>query len=115
MERKLCPSCRQRPVAVNYVKNEKTYYRRLCDVCGKLKANQKPKAPAWFISGYRKKPHCEKCGFKAKFADQLAVFYVDGNLKNNDWSNLKTVCLNCQVEVFKLKLPWKAGPLLPDY
>lgn len=71
--------------------------------------------PAWARSGYKKKPHCEKCGFKAKVPDQLNVFCVDGNLKNNNWTNLKTICANCTIEVAKSKLPWKASPVVPDF
>ena len=44
-----------------------------------------------------------------------AVFYVDGNLRNNNHFNLKTVCLNCCQEVYRSKLPWKRSTLTPDY
>lgn len=114
-DRKLCPVCRQRPVAINCIKNEKTYYRKVCDVCSRKGKQLRPVPPAWVRSGYKKKPHCEKCGFKAKYPEQLGVFYVDGNLKNNNWSNLKTICLNCQQEVYKSRLPWRESPLEPDF
>jgi hypothetical protein len=114
--RKLCPTCNQRPVAINCVKNEKTYYRKVCDICSRIGKKLKPKPPSWAQSGYTKKVQCERCGFKAKYVpDQLGVFYVDGNLKNNNWLNLKTVCLNCQQEIYKSKLPWKPAPIVPDF
>ena len=71
--------------------------------------------PGWARSGYTKKDKCERCNFKFKFLTQSRVFYLDGNLNNNDWTNLKTLCLNCQEEVFKSKLPWKPSPLVADF
>lgn len=114
--RPLCPTCNARPVAVNYIKEDIAHYRTQCDTCIRKGKKVKPAAPAWFKSGYRKKPQCEQCGFKAKFPEkQLNVFHVDGNLKNNDRANLKTICLNCTQEVFKSRLPWKTGPVTPDF
>lgn len=114
-ERKLCPNCKQRPIAINYIRNGEYHYRKFCDVCGRLRKKLAPKRSAWVLSGYKKKPHCEKCGFRAQFPEQLGVYYLDGNLKNNQWHNLKTLCLNCQVEVAKLRLPWRQDPLEPDF
>lgn len=113
--RKLCPICNHKPVAVNYIKNGVTHYRTTCDGCNRAGVKKSKTIPSWARSGYKKKPHCERCGFKAKYPEQLSVFYVDGNLKNNNWVNLKTICLNCQQEVYKLRLPWKQGPLAPDF
>jgi len=45
----------------------------------------------------------------------MTVFYIDGNLKNAAFNNLRTVCLNC-VEVIKRKeINWKRGDLQIDY
>jgi hypothetical protein len=45
----------------------------------------------------------------------MTVFYIDGDLKNNKLSNLRTICLNC-VEVVKRKeVTWKRGDLQVDY
>jgi len=76
MTRKICSTCNQRLVAINYIKNNITHYRSKCDVCAR--AGRKDKAvPAWYKSGYRKKPQCEKCGFKFKFpTEQSAVYYL---------------------------------------
>ena len=72
--------------------------------------------PTWFKAGYRKKATCERCGFKAKFLDkQMAVYHVDGNLKNVSTINLKTVCLNCRVEIAQSKVPWRESPIIPDF
>lgn len=114
-DRKLCPVCRANPVAVNYVKDEVTHYRSSCTACIRKGKKLKPVPPAWAVSGYKKKPQCEKCGFKFKFLEQSNVFYVDGNLKNNNWANLKTICLNCQQELYKSKVGWKASPIVPDF
>lgn len=115
--RKLCPTCNAHPVAVNYHDREgRVHYRTMCSSCIHKGRKVKPAAPAWFKSGYRKKDKCERCGFKAKHPeDQLRVFYLDGNLRNNTSTNLKTICLNCQVEVYKSKLPWQAADLVPDF
>jgi hypothetical protein len=42
------------------------------------------------------------------------VYHVDGNLHNTELKNLKTVCLNCTIELQKVDLPWKPGDLEPD-
>ena len=42
-----------------------------------------------------KKGYCEECGFKPKHMVQLDVDHIDGNKKNNDISNLMTLCANC--------------------
>lgn len=114
-QRPLCPTCSARPVAVNYIKEGTTHYRRQCDACLRKGKKIKPRPPLWTKSGYKKKPQCEKCGFVAKHPDQLHVFYLDGKLNNTNWSNLKTICANCAIEVGRSKLPWKAGPILPDF
>lgn len=114
-DRPLCPSCKERPVAVNCYKDKRIYYRKLCDKCLRKGRKLKPQSPAWTKTGYKKKPQCEKCGFVSKHVDQLNVFHIDGNLKNTDWVNLKTVCLNCTVDIFRSRLKWKTGPALPDF
>lgn len=105
--RSLCPVCNSKPVAVNYTRNDITYYRSKCDSCARKNVKVRAKPMAWVKSGYKKKPHCEKCGFVAKLSDQLQVFHVDGSLKNTNWANLKTICANCAIEVYKSALPWK--------
>jgi hypothetical protein len=116
MDRPLCPVCHSRPVAVNCHRNNKVYYRRVCDVCARAGKKFKPMPPSWFRAGYRKQTVCDKCGWRAKYPDrQMTVFYVDGNLKNNNLFNLKSVCLNCRVEIATSKLPWRESPLTPDF
>jgi len=116
MSRPLCAVCLHTPAAVNYHSEGKIHYRKLCDQCIRKGKKVKPSAPAWFKNGYRKKERCEKCGFKAKYPeDQLRVFHLDGNLKNNSTSNLKTICLNCQQEVVKGKLSWAPANVVPDF
>ena len=97
--RKLCEVCGKKPAAINYKREGITYYRTRCDSCIRKKKNKPAPVPSWHKAGYKKKPHCEKCGFKAKYKDQLFVYYTDGNLNNNSLSNLRTKCSNCQYEV----------------
>lgn len=115
MKRPICPACQQRARAVNYYKDGIPHYRSRCEVC--IKKNKKIKAPIprWQAAGYKKKPACDKCGFRARYSAQLLVYHVDGNLHNTDVRNLKTVCLNCVEEIKRSDLPWQRGDLEPDF
>lgn len=112
-ERIVCPCCCLKPVAINYHKNDVTYYRDRCDQCYRKK--KKPKPAGWIRSGYKKKDKCEKCGFKMRHVDQSLVYHVDGNVDNNDWLNLKTICANCSIEISNAKERWKPSKLRPDF
>lgn len=109
--RSLCKECGQRPVAINYYKDKKPYYRSKCDHCAR---GLEVGLPKWYISGYRQKDNCEKCGFKSKYKEQFNVFHIDGNLDNCRPSNLKTVCANCQRVLHKEGIRWRQGDLVPD-
>jgi len=110
--RPLC-RCNLRPAAVNYKKNGKTYYRKQCDIC--ISAKQIGFGiPNWVKSGYEKKSWCEKCGYKSSYDEQFNVFHIDGNLLNSKYTNLKTICANCQRILYKDNVEWKQGDLLPD-
>lgn len=114
--RPICPTCNERPVAVNYIREEVTHYRRQCDACLRKGRKLKPKAQLWLQKGYRKKPACEVCGFTAKLEQQLTVFHIDGNQKNVDRMNLKTVCLNCAQEVMRSRrYQWKEATVEADF
>ena len=115
LKRNLCPICSQNAVAINYIRDGVHHYRNSCSACIRIGRKLKKDPPTWQRAGYKKKPQCEKCGFKFKLAEQSNVFYVDGNLKNNNDFNLKTVCLNCTREVYKSQLPWKSAPIVPDF
>ena len=70
--------------------------------------------PRWQSSGYKKKPTCDRCGFKARHHSQLLVYHVDGNLNNCELRNLKTVCMNCVADLKRTDSTWKPGDLEPD-
>ena len=110
--RDLCRNCGQRPVAVNYYKEGKPFYRSKCDHCTRGRDNGNP---LWATVGYKKKSVCDKCSYTSKYPEQFNVFYVDGNPANCRFTNLKTVCANCQRTLHRLKLPWKQGDLRPDF
>lgn len=112
MIRKLCKICNLRPVAVNYYKNDKVFYRSKCDHCAK---NRTLERPLWSRIGYKKKSECDRCGFKSKYQEQFNIFYIDGNLLNCKPNNLKTVCANCQRLLEKNEFKWKQGDLKPDF
>lgn len=86
----------------------------MCEYCIKLKRKIKVPSPKWKLDGYKKKSTCDRCGFRAKYAAQLLVYHVDGDLNNTSLRNLKTICQNCVVEIAKSTLPWKPGELEPD-
>ena len=113
--RNLCPTCENRLVAVNKHVGDRIYYRKQCDACLRKGKKLRPKPAAWAKAGYTKKLVCEKCSFKAKMEQQMFVFHLDGNLKNTDWLNLKTVCANCRTELLNSKTGWKQSPLTPDF
>jgi hypothetical protein len=115
MERPICPACSQRFRAVNYHKDGVTHYRARCEYC--IKRNRKIKMPEarWKTAGYKKKPACDRCGFRGKVSAQLLVYHVDGNLNNTGLRNLKTICLNCVEEIRRADLPWRPGDLQPDF
>ena len=114
MIRHKCSACNQRLCAVNYIRYGVTHYRSRCDWCIKKGKKLKVPEPRWKSVGYRKKPMCDLCGFRAKFSAQLMVYHMDGNLHNNSLRNLKTVCQNCAVEIKKTDRTWQVGDLEPD-
>ena len=92
--------------------NEQTR-KAICEECGPVTI--KPRydvkntfrcKKAWkkgskIYNGYKKpyrkykKDYCETCGFMAQHSVQLDVDHIDGNHKNNDPTNLQTLCSNC--------------------
>jgi len=113
--RPLCTQCKSRPRAYAYRRGSKVYWRKLCDTCNRKKKNLRIGGVTPLQrSGYRKKSKCELCGFKAQDTIQLDVFFVDGNLRNTSYTNLKTVCANCQRIGSVKRLGWKIGDLVVD-
>ena len=110
--RPLC-KCGQRPRAVNYKKNNKIYYRSLCEIC--MANGLGFGIPRWYRSGYRIKNQCDKCGFRCVHKEVFRVFHIDGNLDNCRHSNLKTVCSNCAQILGKEGITWRQGDLVADY
>lgn len=112
--RPVCEVCQSRPKAVAYHKYGRIYYRSRCSACLSRGKRLPIAMPLWQRAGYQKKAQCDRCGFRARYQGQLTVWHVDGNLKNCDLRNIKTVCLNCVVEISLLDLPWRRGDLEPD-
>jgi len=103
-ERGTCKQCGVRPRAINYIRNNRTYYRTQCDTC--IEGKNQFKIPEWKIKGYEKKNLCENCGFTAKYTEQLTVTKKD--------RSYKTVCLNCQIELMLASQIPKKG-LVADF
>lgn len=113
--RPLCKQCKAKPRAYGYKKNDKIYWRSLCDSCNRKKNGKRVGGvTALDRSGYKKQKKCELCGFRAQQQSQLDVLFVDGNLKNTNASNLKTVCANCQRLSSVQRLGWGIGDLVVD-
>jgi protein-arginine kinase activator protein McsA len=114
MSRPLCSVCKANPAAINYKSADKIRYRKICSSCAR-KGKKNKEMPAWVKAGYKKKLGCERCNFKAKFTNQIFVFHIDGNLKNNAWTNLRSVCANCRIELQHTTSTWRENPLIADY
>ena len=114
MKRPLCKACEQRPCAVNYYRDSVAHYRSRCETCLRKGKGVKKRIARWESAGYKKKMICDRCGFKARFSAQILVYHVDGNLSNAAHKNLKSICKNCEVELAKLDITWRAGDLEPD-
>ena len=112
--RPLCTKCSQRPAAVNYKKAGKTYYRKKCELCLRY-GGPSGYMPKWHVAGYRIKKQCDKCGHKSNDESHFNVFHIDANLDNCKFSNLKTVCANCQRSLHLEGIRWKQGDLVPDF
>jgi hypothetical protein len=111
--RPLCV-CGQRPAAINYKKNNKTFYRKKCEICSKY-GGIGHGIPKWKQVGYEKKNTCEKCGYTSKHKEQFNVFHIDGSLDNCRFSNLITICAICLRFILKKGVRWKQGDLVPDF
>ena len=110
----MCKVCDVRPRAIAYHKYDRVYYQSRCSVCIRKNKKLKPPVPRWQSGGYKKKSQCDRCGFRARFASQLLVYHVDGDLNNVTPKNLKTVCRNCEVDLAKSDSVWRPGDLQPD-
>jgi hypothetical protein len=111
-DRGVCPVCKKKPVAIANVRNNVTYYRKKCDSCYRKK--RKPAVAGWIRAGYKRKDKCEKCGFRFKYVEQAEVVHINGDISDTNWVNLKTICLNCIIDVQHSVLPWKLASILPD-
>lgn len=115
MQRPLCKTCQSRPRAYGYRKGDKIYWRSECDTCIRISKKMKIGGVVrWQQAGYKKKPRCELCGFKAVIPGQLDVYHVDGNKNNVSAYNLKTICANCQRLKSTQDLGWTMGDLEVD-
>lgn len=100
MTNKKCESCKEHPVTVNYVRNGRTYYRKVCYYCIKKKKQNKDQAIQLLKkSGYKKKTVCDRCGFKSKTLDQIKIHFRDQNPYNVSLTNLRSYCVNCIIEI----------------
>lgn len=112
MDRPLCNKCKKNLAAINYYKDDRVFYRSVCDSCAR---GVTVRTPRWSSAGYKKKSKCDKCGLSHSDSIVFDVYHVDGNLNNCLRDNLKTVCANCQRLLVKQGLGWRQGDLTPDF
>lgn len=115
MKRPICSVCQQRPRAINYYRDGIAHYRTRCEVCVKKNKKIKPPQPKWMLRGFKKRTNCDLCGFRARYASQIVVYHIDGDLNNCELTNLRCICKNCVEVVNKNDFTWKRGDLEPDY
>lgn len=110
-----CIKCKKKPAAINYKRNDKTHYRKLCRSClNEIKKGNELTNQLFIKSGYIKKKNCDRCNFISKHPSQLKIVYLDGNKLNVGRDNLRTYCLNCLAEISALPHN-KKSDLIPDY
>ena len=110
--RPICQICNKNVCAVNYIRKGIRHYRSKCDAC--IHPNKKP-IFLWQQAGYEKQPNCFLCGFKSLYSTQMTVYHIDGKPRNVNFTNLRSICLNC-IEVVKRKeIVWVRGDLTVDY
>ena len=112
--RPICQVCQRNQAAINGYHNGKIYYRSRCGACIRRHKRLPRTFTRWERSGYEKKSYCDCCGFRAKYAAQLMVYHVNGDLNDCDARNLKTVCLNCSIELVRSDSIWRRGDLEED-
>ena len=106
---KICQTCGisfNRTRFASGVLEDLTRYRarRFCSIsCAGVRQNVKPQAFHQQARKFRGEK-CETCGT----TENLHVHHVDHNPRNNDPSNLQTLCASCH-----LKLHWAIGRTLP--
>jgi len=104
--RPLCENCKVTLAKSNGIsKHGFNKWHKYCVECSKAAYNPK--------FGYllHKKNKCEKCSFIPEDKCQLDIVYKDGNKKNKEKTNLKTLCANCN-RVYQKKLKEKRKSIL---
>lgn len=104
--RPLCQHCKTTLAKQNGVsKHGFKKWHKYCSSCAKGAYNEK------FGFLLEKKDKCQRCGFIPEDMCQLDIVYKDGNKKNKDKSNIRTLCSNCS-RLHRKKLKEKKKSLL---
>lgn len=97
----MCEVCGPVPIR-NRGKKANGYQRWRCGKLGLQKHQEKFRPYRKFVS-----ETCLMCGFIPEDICQLDVDHIDGNKKNNDASNLQTLCANCHRLKTKHNKDWE--------
>jgi hypothetical protein len=104
--RPLCDNCKTSLAKQNGTsKHGFKKWHKYCSTCAKAAYDEK------FGFLLNKKNKCEKCGFIPEDKCQLDIIYKDGNNKNKEKSNMRTLCANCN-RLHQKKLKEKKKSLL---
>ena len=104
--RPLCENCKVSLAKPNgKSKHGFTKWHKYCTSCAKSLYDPK------FGHRLHKKHKCDKCGFEPQDECQLDIVFKDGNKKNKEKSNIRTLCANCS-RLFNKKLREKKKTLL---
>lgn len=104
--RPFCENCKVKLAKANGVsKHGFKKWHKYCVTCAKVAYNSK------FGFLLNKKSSCEQCGFIPEDNCQLDIAYKDGDNKNKDKRNTKTLCANCN-RLHQKKLREKRKKLL---
>ena len=88
----LCVDCGVRPKALHeYAEDGTPRYKKRCTSCHSARYRT-----PW---SRHRKDYCEACNYKPFWARALSVHHRDGNNKNNELTNLMTLCHNCHQEL----------------
>lgn len=99
--RRNCNVCGKPAEGSGFSSTGKKIYKAICACC------RKQKRAVGVIYNQYKKDECSFCGFVPVHSCQLDVDHIDGNKKNNDVSNLQTLCANCHRLKTQLQKDWE--------
>lgn len=69
----------------------------------------------WVRAGYKKKSKCERCGIPLYDPGVCEVHYVNGDITDNHFFNLRTICIICDYYIKHNIKKFNPDDLTPDF